>query len=451
MSTWKKTPLAAIQASEKWAMNGGPFGSKLTQKDYAPHGVPVIRGSNLSGDSRFYGEGFVFVSEAKAEELRANIAIPGDVVFTQRGTLGDVGLIPAGAHDRYVISQSQMKLTIDPQISDPRFIYYVFKNPITQKEIKGLASTSGVPHINLSVLREFRVLLPPLPSQRRIGDILCAYDDLIDNCEKRIWIMEQMAHSLYREWFVHFRYPGGGRIVDQDKIPVGWQRVPISDIYDDLFDGPHATPPPAEDGPVFLGIGNITESGRLDLSSVRHISEDDMPRWTKRVTPKSGDIVFTYEATLNRYAMVPRSFRGCLGRRIALIRSNPSRHCGRYLYLSFFSDEWRGIVAKNTLTGATVDRIPLTNFPAFPVNLPPLKLLAQFDDLVGPIFDQIEVAAEKVAVLRSLRDHLLPRLLSGELDVSRLPLPPDEPAALSSPPPPLPTPPRRGRRPKEPT
>ncbi len=113
--------------------------------------------------------------------------------------------------------------------------------------------------------------------------------------------------------------------------PESWVRVPVQEVYEGLYDGPHATPPEAENGPVFLGIGNITDDGHLDLQNVRHIAEEDFFRWTKRVTPQAGDIVFTYEATLNRYAIVPKDFRGCLGRRLALIRPNKSAVDTRFL------------------------------------------------------------------------------------------------------------------------
>ena len=80
-----------------------------------------------------------------------------------------------------------------------------------------------------------------------------------------------------------------------------WRTVQIQEAYDDLYDGPHATPKPADSGPVFLGIKNVSEDGRLDLSEIRHISGEEYPKWTKRVTPRAGDIVFSYEATLQRW------------------------------------------------------------------------------------------------------------------------------------------------------
>ena len=85
-----------------------------------------------------------------------------------------------------------------------------------------------------------------------------------------------------------------------------WDRCPIGDVALGIYDGPHATPSPSHDGPVFLGIGNLREGGGLDLSDIRHIAADDFPTWTRRVAPRPLDIVFSYEATLNRYAIIPR-------------------------------------------------------------------------------------------------------------------------------------------------
>lgn len=127
---------------------------------------------------------------------------------------------------------------------------------------------------------------------------------------------------------------------------------PIKEIVLGIYDGPHATPPEAESGPVFLGIMNVTEEGRLDFSQIRHISEQDFPKWTRRVTPQMNDIVFSYEATLHRYALIPEGFRGCLGRRMALVRPNTEKVVPRYLYYYFLSNRWRSVVESNVISGA---------------------------------------------------------------------------------------------------
>jgi type I restriction enzyme S subunit len=185
-----------------------------------------------------------------------------------------------------------------------------------------------------------------------------------------------------------------------------WQTIPIREVYAGMYDGPHATPKPSESGPVFLGIKNVGESGQLDLSDVRHISEEEYPRWIKRVEPRYGDIVFSYEATLNRYAMIPKGFRGCLGRRMALIRPDESKAYGRFLYYYFFGQEWRNVIAQNTLIGSTVDRIPIAKFPDFPITIPPFPTQRKIAGILSTYDDLIENNLRRIKILEEMAQNL---------------------------------------------
>lgn len=181
-----------------------------------------------------------------------------------------------------------------------------------------------------------------------------------------------------------------------------WPVVAMGDVMAEFYDGPHATPPPADDGPVYLGIKNLSESGHLDLSHVRHIAESDFPTWTRRVDPKPGDIVFTYEATLHRYAIIPNGFRGSLGRRIALIRPDESKIDRRYLHYYLLSPQWRRTVEQRINVGSTVDRIPLTEFPNYPVPLPPLSHQRAVVAALGAIDDLIENNRRRIEILEEM-------------------------------------------------
>ena len=187
---------------------------------------------------------------------------------------------------------------------------------------------------------------------------------------------------------------------------MSWEKAKIVEICRGIYDGPHATPPVSEDGAIFLGISNITPDGHLDLSDPKYISENDLPKWTKRVTPQAGDIVFSYEATLNLYAMIPEGFRGCLGRRMALIRPDEEKVLGRYLYYYFFSDEWRATIAENTVIGATVDRIPLIRFPEFPVSFPSLEKQRTIADTLSVYDDLIESNQKQIKLLEEAAQRL---------------------------------------------
>jgi type I restriction enzyme S subunit len=340
---------------------------------------------------------------------------------------GDILMCEGGEPGRCAIWKEQVKgMMIQKALHrirakeciDSSFLFYSLLKMGRGDEFSGLFTGATIKHLPREKLALVRVPTPSLPIQRRIASILSAYDDLIQNNSHRIGLLEEMARRVHEEWFVRFRYPGHRSGDGPENLPPGWRRVPIVEAYDGLFDGPHATPSPADAGPVFLGIGNIREEGGLDLSSVRHIAEEDFAKWTKRVTPREGDIVFTYEATLNRYALIPKGFRGCLGRRLALIRTTPESRRNLFLYLHFFSADWREVITQNTLSGATVDRIPLSKLPQFPITLPPDDLIHRFDDIVRPMFEQVDVLRRKNTNLRAQRDLLLPKLMSGEIDVS---------------------------------
>lgn len=205
---WKEISIDEIKSDKKYSLVGGPFGSDLSGIHYAEMGIPVIRGTNLPFDKKFSNKDFVYVSEEKANKLVSNTAFPGDLIFTQRGTLGQVGIVPYNEFDRYIISQSQMKLTIDHTKADPLFVYYYFRTKECRKRIENLALSSGVPHINLRILKEFKIPLPPLTIQSQIASILSNYDELIENNQYRMGLLEEMAQEIYKEWFIRLRFPG---------------------------------------------------------------------------------------------------------------------------------------------------------------------------------------------------------------------------------------------------
>lgn len=175
--------------------------------------------------------------------------------------------------------------------------------------------------------------------------------------------------------------------------------VPIKEYAIGIYDGPHATPKPSEAGPIFLGIKNVTDDGRLDFSEIRHVSEAEFPKWTRRVKPQKDDIVFSYEATLHRYARIPHDFEGCLGRRMALVRPDPQKVDARFLHYYFLSPIWRAKMDAITLTGATVNRIPLTTFPDTKVQFPSLNEQAAIADILSAYDELIETNRRRIELL----------------------------------------------------
>ena len=167
-------------------------------------------------------------------------------------------------------------------------------------------------------------------------------------------------------------------------------RVTIKDICK-VYDGPHATPKKTTEGPIYLGIDAITEDGKLNPKEFAHLSEEDYIKWTKRVTPQFGDIVFSYEATLGRYAMIPENFYGCLGRRLAIIRNFSPDIDATWLYYYFRSPEWSNFIRSKIIKGSTVNRISIEDFPSYTVPEVPIEAQRRIVNVLSKIDRKIQL------------------------------------------------------------
>ncbi|GAA3265413.1 restriction endonuclease subunit S [Streptomyces lavendulae] len=376
---------------------GGPFGSNLVKADYTESGVPVIRGQNLSGSGFFSSRDFAYVSEEKANgTLSRNLALPNDIVFTQRGTLGQVGIVPNEPHERYVVSQSQMRLRIDRSRTDARYIYYCFRDPAMVARIHARAITTGVPHINLGILAELPIPDHPLPIQRAIAEVLGALDD-------KIAVNERIAETALALAKAHME------AVDQTVS------VRVSDVAK-IFDGPHATPQKTTEGPWFLSISSL-KGGLLDLAESAHLTEDDFPRWTRRVQPSEGDVLFSYETRLGEVALMPPGVRASLGRRMGLLRPKPGAIRSVLLLHAYLSPPFQEEIRRRTVHGATVDRIPLKEMSNWPITLPAAGVRDQLSAALEALHTSINHVAVENRTLADLRSTLLPQLISGKICV----------------------------------
>jgi type I restriction enzyme, S subunit len=163
-------------------------------------------------EPRFVSGSFAFVTQEKATSLEANLARPGDLVFTQRGTLGQVSLVPDQPYGWYPVSRSQMKLTVNRRVADPLFFYYVFSSAEQQESIRQSTIQTGVPHINLGILRDLPVQRPPLGEQEAIAETLTDADALIESLEQLLAKKRQLKQGAMQELLTgKKRLPGFSR------------------------------------------------------------------------------------------------------------------------------------------------------------------------------------------------------------------------------------------------
>ena len=170
----------------------------------------------------------------------------------------------------------------------------------------------------------------------------------------------------------------------------------------EVFDGPHATPKKIDSGPYFLSISSL-EGGQLDLSKSAHLSDDEFKKWTRRVTPTEGDLLFSYETRLGEAALMPKNITACLGRRMGLLRPIREKVIPDYLLYAYLSPEFQCTITSRTIPGCTVNRIALKDLPNFPIRIPPLSeqravvaILKSIDDKIN-LNRQINQSLESMA------------------------------------------------------
>ncbi|GAB3206395.1 hypothetical protein GCM10027294_08580 [Marinactinospora endophytica] len=179
-----------------------------------------------------------------------------------------------------------------------------------------------------------------------------------------------------------------------------WREYQVGEVAQ-VFDGPHATPKKTSSGPWFLSISSL-DRGRLNLADSAHLSEEDFAKWTRRITPEPGDVLFSYETRLGDAALMPEGVRACLGRRMGILRPKREYVLPRFLMLTYLAPEFQATIRSRAIHGATVDRIPLTELPKWPIRLPGLSLQSAIVEVLGALDDKVEVNKRTAFTAESL-------------------------------------------------
>ncbi|WP_082393537.1 restriction endonuclease subunit S [Nocardia arizonensis] len=185
-----------------------------------------------------------------------------------------------------------------------------------------------------------------------------------------------------------------------------------------LFDGPHATPGRLSEGPYFLNISSL-RAGRLDLAESDHVSEEDFERWTRRVTPQPGDLLFSYETRIGEAALMPDGVRACLGRRMALLRPDLKVVEPRFLLYFYLGPQFQRTIAQNTIHGATVPRIGLATMPSWPVVVPSLPQQRAISEVLGALDDKIAANHRIDTTANTLGDALFESVVAASYEIPR--------------------------------
>jgi len=256
----------------------GPFGSQLHESDYQDEGTPAVMPKDIV-EGRISVETIAHIGQDDIARLSQHVLKKGDIIYGRRGDIGRRALIT----DRevgWLCGTGCLRISLGNSVLEPAFLYYYLGQPAVTAWIMNQAIGATLPNLNTSIIRSISVTYPPLPIQRKIAAILSAYDDLIENNTRRITIPEEMARLIYREWFVHFRFPGHEkvRMVDSElgKIPEGWEIATLNDVLAELEAGSRPTGgiDPSERGVPSIGAENILGLGQYDYSKEKYVSQD---------------------------------------------------------------------------------------------------------------------------------------------------------------------------------
>jgi len=407
---WPLAKFEDVALPGKGMIVSGPFGSNIGSRFFVDEGVPVIRGNNLTfGARRFVDDGFVFLTEEKAREFKNCEAVSGDLVFTAAGTIGQVGIIPTETRfDRYIISNKQLRVRCDKDKVQPLFLFLWFTTDHMRQHIVNQNRGCSIPLINLGTLRNLPIPLPPIGVQESIAETLSAYDDLMENNRRRMALLEESARLLYREWFVRLRFPGNERAHITDGIPEGWERKTLGDICTDLRET--VSPDALEPDTPYIGLEHIprrsislTEWGAAEVvtsTKLRYKTSDILFGKIRPYFHKVG-IAFT-DGVASSDAIVIRANTDELRSLVLMVVS---------------SDEFVAEASQTMREGSKMPRADWKHMIKYPVILPPPGLLADFTETVTAITDQLRNLCFQNQKLRTARDLLLPKLMSGEISV----------------------------------
>lgn len=428
-SEWRSVSVEEI--ASKIAI--GPFGSDIKTDNFVRAGVPVIRGGNLTS-GRFHGADFVFLTEEKADQLANANVFPGDLVFTHRGTLGQVGLVPAEPFKRYVVSQSQMMLRCDPKSADPTFIYYFFRSPAGQHALLMNTSQTGVPAISrpTTSLKSIRLSLAPLPEQRTIAHILSTLDDKIELNRRMNETLEAMARALFKSWFVDFDpvrakaegrdsglpksltdlFPDSFEDSELGEIPKGWTVGRIGDCCEQIQNGgtPRRNEPRYWDGGTipWLGSGEVRQPVITITDSF--ITQFGLENSSAKWVASHSTVVALYGATAGQVSIVASP----LTTNQAVCALIPKRNFALFNYLAM-----RAATAEleRKAVGSAQQNISKGIVEETQVVVPSGLALERFAVMADSLLRRWIANLHQSRNLAALRDSLLPRLISGELRV----------------------------------
>lgn len=383
-------------------------------RKFVSSGINFIKAESITDDSRFIPSKFEHIDIETNNALKRSIIQENDILYSIAGVIGRPALVngeilPANTNQALAIIRPNLDKV------EPKYLFYLLSSKMQRRSANNLVAQSAQPNINLEQVSNFEFQVPILEEQKRIAEILSAFDEKIENNNRIIKTLEEMAQTIFKEWFVKFRFPGHKKteFVDSElgEIPKEWEVKKILDIARVVLGGT-----PSRNNPLYWN-GKIPWINSGEVNNLRviepseYITEAGLKKSNASLMPAGTTLIAITGATLGQVSLL--EIKACANQSVVGIY-DPKGYMNEFLYL-YIQTNIQEIISH--ATGGAQQHINKRVIEDFKILLPNEKVLFGFQMVVQPIFQRLSNLVFENQKLAAMRDLLLPRLMIGEIRV----------------------------------
>ena len=381
------------------------------QHEFQNDGYCLFLNTGNVTETGFSFENNQFISKEKSDMLRKGMLKRRDIVYTTRGTVGNAAFYDDEIPYEHVrINSGMVIIRPNEEIVCVEFLYQILKSSYYRPYFKKYCTGSAQPQLPIKNFSKIELEIPELNAQRRIAEILSEYDNLIENNQKQIKLLEEAAQRLYKEWFVDLRFPGHETTPIVNGVPEGWCIVKLSDVAD--VNKTSISKQYPYDYVDYVDLGSVSR-GRIE--AITRFSIQEAPGRAKRVA-SDGDIIWgMVRPNLKSYALVFHPAETSVfstGFAVLSAQKIPFS----FLYCHVTQDDFVGYLV-NCTNGAAYPAVKPIHFEDATIMVPTDDLLKRFNLIAEPMYRKIEILEKQIQQAKEARDRLLPKLMSGEIEV----------------------------------
>jgi type I restriction enzyme S subunit len=402
---WEKVKLGDIAT----CIQPGPFGSQLHNSDYSKEGTPIIMPKDIVGGAIVHS-GLLKVSEEHVKRLSRHQVYEGNLIVARKGDVRKCAYITA-SENGWMTGSDCLKVVLDESKCYPKFIYYQLRSEHIGRWLEKVSIGATMPSLNTGLLSGIEMVLPPIEIQKQIAGILSVCDDLIENNQKQIKLLEEAAQRLYKEWFVDLRFPGHENTKIVDGVPEGWNICPFSSKVDIMSGGtPKTSIPDYYNGRIPFYTPKDSDGAFFAYKTQINITEGGLKNCNSRLYPPK-TVIITARGTVGKTTIlaVPMAMnQSCYALKM---KENDAPY---YLFFALNNE----IKALRTMAnGGVFNTIIGKTFDSINIQIPKDPLIYGFEKTVRPFMEQIKNKLQANSKIVETRNRLLPKLMSGEVEV----------------------------------